>query len=445
MERVQNFTEGKIVTPLLKFAAPVLLALFLQAMYGAVDLLIVGKFSHTADVSAVSTGSMMMQSITAVFTSLSIGITVLLGQKIGEKKENEAGKVIGSGVFLFAIIAIIFTAIFVIGANSIASLLQAPKDAFLQTVSYLRICSAGIIFIIAFNTLGSIFRGLGDSKMPLITVAIACVTNIFLDLLFVAKFKFGAEGAAIATVMAQAISVIFSLIIISKRKLNFTFSIKDITWNTEYIKKILWFGVPVALQDLLVNISFLVIMAIINQLGLEQSAGVGVAEKVCMFLMLVPSAYMQSLSAFVAQNAGAGKYKRARKALFYAIATSLIAAVIMAYLAFFHGNLLAGIFSNDKKVIEMAADYLKAYGIDCLLTAELFCFNGYYSGMGKTTFVMFQGIIGAFCVRIPVSYFVSKISGATLFHIGLATPASTILQITMCGVFLYICVKKEKN
>lgn len=445
MERVQNFTEGKIVTPLLKFAVPILLALFLQAMYGAVDLLIVGKFSHTADVSAVSTGSMMMQSITAVFTSLSMGITILLGQKIGEKKENEAGKVIGSGVFLFAIIAIIFTAIFVIGANSVASLLQAPKDAFLQTVSYLRICSAGIIFIIAFNTLGSIFRGLGDSKMPLITVAIACVANIFLDLLFVAKFKFGAEGAALATVMAQAISVIFSLIIISKRKLNFTFSIKDLTWNIEYIKKILWFGVPVALQDLLVNISFLVIMAIINQLGLEQSAGVGVAEKVCMFLMLVPSAYMQSLSAFVAQNAGAGKYKRARKALFYAIATSLIAAFIMAYLAFFHGNLLAGIFSNDKKVIEMAADYLKAYGIDCLLTAELFCFNGYYSGMGKTTFVMFQGIIGAFCVRIPVSYFVSKISGATLFHIGLASPASTILQITMCGVFLYICIKKEKS
>ncbi|MFQ6999847.1 MAG: MATE family efflux transporter [Clostridium sp.] len=445
MERVQNFTEGKIVTPLLKFAAPVLLALFLQAMYGAVDLLIVGKFSHTADVSAVSTGSMMMQSITAVFTSLSMGIAILLGQKIGEKKENEAGKVIGSGVFLFAIIAIIFTAIFVIGANSIASLLQAPKDAFLQTVSYLRICSAGILFIIAFNTLGSIFRGLGDSKMPLITVAIACVANIFLDLLFVAKFKFGAEGAALATVMAQAISVIFSFVIISKRKLNFTFSIKDITWNTEHIKKILWFGVPVALQDLLVNISFLVIMAIINQLGLEQSAGVGVAEKVCMFLMLVPSAYMQSLSAFVAQNAGAGKYKRARKALFYAIATSLIAAFIMAYLAFFHGNLLAGIFSNDKKVIEMAADYLKAYGIDCLLTAELFCFNGYYSGMGKTTFVMFQGIIGAFCIRIPVSYFVSKISGATLFHIGLASPASTILQITMCGVFLYICIKKEKS
>ena len=188
MERVQNFTEGKIVTPLLKFAAPVLLALFLQAMYGAVDLLIVGKFSHTADVSAVSTGSMMMQSITAVFTSLSMGITILLGQKIGEKKENEAGKVIGSGVFLFAIIAIIFTAIFVIGANSIASLLQAPKDAFLQTVSYLRICSAGILFIIAFNTLGSIFRGLGDAKTPLMTVFIACVANIMVRYQFYYTF-----------------------------------------------------------------------------------------------------------------------------------------------------------------------------------------------------------------------------------------------------------------
>ncbi|MDY2856016.1 MAG: MATE family efflux transporter [Oscillospiraceae bacterium] len=445
MEKIHNFTEGKILGPLLKFASPIFLALFLQAMYGAADLIIVGQFAQTADVSAVSTGSLIMQSLTVTFASLSMGVTILLGQKIGEKKVEEAGKAIGSAIVLFSIIAVVFTAVFVAGARPISQIMKAPADAMEQTVSYLAICSGGIIFIVAFNTLSAVFKGLGDSKVPLITVAIACVVNIFLDLLLVAKLGMGAAGAAYATVTAQAVSVIVSLVIIIVRKVDIPFTVKNIRWNKLYISRILKFGVPVALQDLLVSISFLVITAIINSIGLEQSAGVGVAEKVCVFLMLIPSAYMQSLSAFVAQNIGANKIKRARKALLYAVCTSLPVVIIMAYLAIFHGSLLASVFDNDATVVQMAADYLKAYGIDCLLTAELFCLNGYYSGMGKTKFVMIQGIIGAFCVRIPVSYFVSKIPGATLFHIGLATPASTVLQLIICGVFFVYLLKKEKK
>ena len=446
MEQIHNFTEGKIITPLLKFAGPICLALFLQAMYGAADLLIVGQFAATTDVSAVATGSMLMQSITQALVSLAMGITILMGQKIGEKNTNEVGKIIGSGIALFTVIAIALTVIFVGGAAFFSSLLKAPADAFDKTVAYLRICSGGILFIIAFNVLGSVFRGIGDSKMPLITVAIACVVNIGLDLVFVAVFSWGAAGAAFATVIAQAVSVVISIVIIRKRKLGFKFSKKYIRFKKLYIKKILIYGIPIALQDMLVSISFLVIMAIVNNLGLSQSAGVGVAEKVCAFLMLIPSAYMQSLSAFVAQNIGAGKIKRAQKSLFSAIGTSLIIAVVMWYLGFFQGDKLASIFSKDYEVIMMAADYLRAYSIDCLLTAELFCFNGFYSGMGKTNFVMIQGIIGAFAVRIPISFFVSKMKGVTLFHIGLATPASTIVQIIICCIyFVYIYRKTEKK
>ncbi|MCM1135302.1 MAG: MATE family efflux transporter [Clostridium sp.] len=444
MKKVQDFTEGKILGPLMKFAGPILLAMFLQSMYGAVDLLIVGKFASTVDVSAVATGSQLMQSITGVITGIAMGGTILLGQYIGEKKVEEAGKVIGSGIALFFLIAVAATIIFTGFAGSFASLLKAPEEAFNSTVRYLQICALGIIFIIAFNALGSIFRGIGDSKMPLLTVSIACVVNILGDLLLVAVFHMGASGAALATIAAQAVSVLLSFYIISKRELPFQFSKNYIRLERFYTGKILKFGVPVALQDMLVSLSFLVIMAIINQLGLVKSAGVGVAEKVCSFIMLVPSAYMQALSAYVAQNVGAGKLERARKALYYSIGTSILAGTVMFYISFFHGERLSSIFSNDGEVIRQAADYLKAYGIDCLLTAELFCFNGYFSGLGKTTFVMAQGIFAAFCIRIPVSWIVSRIEGASLFHIGLGIPASTVAQILLClGFMVYLSRKRR--
>lgn len=214
MEKTNDFTEGKILPKLIGFAFPVLLALFLQAMYGAVDLLVVGQFSSAAAVSAVSTGSQIQQSVTTVITGIAMGITVLVGQKIGEKHPHEAGMIIGSGIAMFAVIAVILTILMTCGASSLSALMQAPEEAFSETTAYIRICSAGAFFIIAYNVLGSIFRGIGDSKMPLITVAIACVINIAGDLLFVAGFHWGAAGAAAATVLAQAVSVLLSFLII---------------------------------------------------------------------------------------------------------------------------------------------------------------------------------------------------------------------------------------
>lgn len=445
MSENQNFTEGRILVPLMKFAGPVFLAMLLQAMYGAVDLLIVGHFAETADISAVATGSLLMMSLTSMLVSFSMGLTVLLGQRIGQKRGEEAGEIIGSGICLFALIAVLMMVVLVPGAGTISQLLNAPKDAFAQTTDYIRICSAGIACIIAYNVLGSIFRGIGDSKMPLITVAISCVINVLLDLLFIAVFHKGAAGGALATVIAQAISVLISFLIIRNKEKMFSFSIRSIRWNGKNIRQMVLFGIPMALQDLLVSISFMVIMIIVNGLGMDESAGVGVAEKVCGFLMLIPAAYMQSLSAFVAQNIGADKPERARKALFYAIGTSFAAALVMGYLGIFQGEFLSGLFCKDPVVIALSAQYLKAYGIDCLLTAELFCFCGFFSGMGKTTFVMLQGIFGAFAIRIPIAYFMSRQSFATLFHIGLSTPASTTVQIIICGIYFAVIMQKKKG
>ncbi|MBQ6856054.1 MAG: MATE family efflux transporter, partial [Lachnospiraceae bacterium] len=395
--------------------------------------------------SAVSTGSQIMHSITTVITGLAMGLTVLVGQRIGEKRPELAGAAIGNGICLFGAMAVALTIVMVFGSEVAATIMHAPEEAFSQTVDYIRICSAGTIFIVAYNLLGSIFRGIGDSKMPLITVAIACVINIAGDLLFVAVCHMGAAGAALATVLAQAVSVVLSLLIIRRRPLPFTFGLKDIRFGRNNIVKILGIGTPIALQEFLVGISFLVIIAIVNSMGVIASAGVGVAEKLCGFVMLVPSSFMQAMSAFVAQNMGARKPERAKKALFYGIGSSLLAGFVLFYVAFFHGDLLSAIFAKDLEVIAASADYLKAYAIDCLFTAFLFCFMGYFNGCEKTFFVMLQGIVGAFGVRIPVAWFMSKQAGVTLFRLGLATPCSTIVQIAFCVVYFGMQARKEKR
>ena len=446
MKETQNFTKGNILTSLVRFALPVLAALFLQTMYGAVDMLVVGQFATAADVSAVSTGSWLMQLITSFVVGIAMGTTVLLGRRLGEGKPEEAGKIIGASIVLFAIIGVVITFCMELCEVPVAQIMRTPIEAFDATVLYVRICSAGSVFIVAYNVLGSIFRGIGDSRMPLVTVAIACVFNIAGDFLLVGVFGMATAGAAIATVLAQALSVIISVLIIRRQKLPFTFRRTDIVFDRKRMGSVFRLGLPIAFQDLLVSISFLAITAIVNSLGVIPSAGVGVAEKLCGFIMLVPSAFNQSMSAFVAQNMGAGRMERAKRALLCGIGMSLVVGVFMAWLSFFHGDLLAGLFARDEAVIAAAADYLKAYAIDCLLVSVMFCMIGYFNGYGKTLFVMLQGIAGAFGVRIPVSLIMSKIKPVSLFKVGLATPCSSVVQIILCvGYFLLLSRRKPKK
>lgn len=432
MEKESKLLRGSILKSLISFAFPVLLALFLQAMYGAADLIIVGQFAGTSEQSGVATGSQLFNMITMVITGLSMGITILVGEAIGSNKREEAGRGIGTAIAIFVFVTFLVTLIVVPFSDLLTKFMHSPPEAFKQTSSYIRICGIGSIFIVAYNVIGAIFRGIGDSKTPLVTVLIACIINILGDLLLVIKFNMGASGAAIATVSAQAISVIISLFFISKKELPFTFKKSYISLKEKYVKKILKVGIPIALQELLVQFSFLFIQIIVNGMGVVESAAVGVAEKVCVFLMLVASAYMQSISAFVAQNNGAKLYDRSKRALFYGIGTALIAGAIMGGIAFLKGDLLSSVFSGEKGVILASHSYLKAYAIDCLLTAVLFCFIGYFNGCERTLFVMIQGIIGAFFVRIPAVYFMSNLDQASLFHIGLGTPISTVVQIILC-------------
>lgn len=444
-KKTKDLTQGPILGSLIRFAIPLLFAMFLQSLYGGVDLLIVGQFASTGDVSGVSTGSTLMQTITMIVTGLAMGLTIHVGQKIGEKNTVEAGKAIGTGIAVFFVCGVIMTVMTGVFTSFFANLLHAPAEAYDQTCAYIRICGLGSVFIVAYNVLGAVFRGIGDSKTPLLAVMISCVLNIFGDLLLVAGLGMGAAGAAIATVFSQACSVVLSLLIIMRKQLPFAFKKEYIGFPRAIVGRIIQLGVPIALQELLVGMSFLVIQTIVNSIDVVSSAGVGVAEKVCAFIMLISSAISQAMATFAAQNIGAGKVERAKKALLYGILTSLAIGFVIGTFTFIRGDLMAGIFSKDAEVIVKAHQYLKAYAIDTVLTAIMFCFVGYYNGCGNTIFVMVQGLVGALGVRVPVVFLMSQLADTNLFLIGLATPSATVVQIVMCLGFWFWLKRKAKR
>ena len=225
---VSDFTEGRITGKLVRFMLPILGSLILQAAYGAVDVLMVGWFGTTEGLSGVSTGSSIINLVTFVITGLATGITVLLGNYIGSRNTERAGKTVGAAILFFLITGIILTVLLIVLAEPVAVLMKAPPEALENTVSYVRICGAGLLFIIAYNIISCILRGIGNSRLPLIFVAIACIVHIIGDYTLSAIFHMDEAGAAIATVGAQAVSVILSLMILRKQKLPFTLSVKDI-------------------------------------------------------------------------------------------------------------------------------------------------------------------------------------------------------------------------
>lgn len=429
-----DFTQGNILKKLIRFMIPILGALVLQAAYGAVDLLVVGRFGSTAGLSAVSTGSQILNLVTFVITQLAMGITVLIARYIGEKSTNQIGQLLGGATVIFSMIAVVLFVVMVFFSNSLAILMQAPIEAISLTSFYVKICGAGIFFIITYNVLSAIFRGLGDSKSPLVFVAIACLVNIIGDLIFVAIFHMDAAGAAIATVLAQAISVILAFVMLKRRELPFHIAWKDFRLNHQ-CRRFLNVGIPLALQECLTQVSFLALCAFVNRLGLDASSGYGVACKIVNFAMLVPSALMQSMASFVSQNVGAGKEDRAKKVLFTGMSVGVFVGVFVFVSVFFFGNYLTSIFTTDSSVILKGYDYLIGFAPETIVTAILFSMIGYFNGHEKTVWVMIQGIIQTLLVRLPLAYIMSIQPNASLTYIGLAAPIATCFGILLNAMY----------
>lgn len=439
-----TFLKGRILPPLIKFALPLMLSQLLQALYGAVDLIVVGHYGTTADFSAVATASQLMQGITGIIIGLTTGVTVLIGQAIGSGNGKRAGEISAGMTKLLLVISLVFFAVLTLFAPQALDLLKIPLSAKAAGTVYIRICAAGVVFISAYNAISGLFRGVGNSKMPLIFILIACVVNIIGDIILVGVFKMGAAGAALATVLAQTVSVIFSVIYILRGGLPFKIT-KESFKARGAVGRILKTGVPIALQDFLTRVSFLILTAILNSLGLVASASIGISEKLFLFLSIIPISFMSALSAFVAQNVGAGNRERAYKSLKISIGISFIFGILTFVATFFFPEILAAAFEKNPEVIAAAARYQRGCAAEHLFISVFFCMLGYFNGLGKTDFVMFQGIFTAFAVRIPLSYLLSRGASPDLFKIGLAVPASALVSFLLCLIYLIYLNKKEKS
>ena len=288
----KDLTQGNLFGKMMQFAVPYLIASFLQTFYGMADLFIAGQFNGAATVSAVAVGSQVMHMLTVVIVGLAMGTTVCISRSIGAGSQRQAAGFIGNSAALFTGFAAVLTMVLLVFTNGILRILAVPPEALEQAKYYLVICFIGVPFITAYNVISSIFRGLGDTKSPMIFVAIAGLINVGFDYLLIGPLGMGAAGAAIATVGSQAVSVFLALIFLIKGNSTLSVQKSDFVPNGQYMGQLLGIGVPVAFQEGLIQVSFLVITAIANSRGVDVAAAVGIVEKIISFLFLVPSSML---------------------------------------------------------------------------------------------------------------------------------------------------------
>ena len=438
----KNLTSGSVLKNIIQFSLPFLLSYFLQTLYGMADLYIIGQFEGVDHITAVSVGSQVMHMITVMIVGLAMGATVTIGQAIGAKNKKQASNLIGNTLSMFMIGSVIFSGIFILFVNPIVSLMSTPTEAIMGTTIYLTICFLGIPFITAYNILSSIFRGIGDSKSPMYFIAIACVSNIILDYVFIGIMKFGAAGAALGTTISQTISVVVAVIVILKRNTGLILRKSDFKLQKKITGKILKIGIPVALQDGFIQIAFLLVTVIANHRGLNDAAAVGIVEKIIGMLFLVPSAMLSSVSALAAQNIGAGKHDRASKTLRYAIVMCVGFGILVTIAIQFAAQPVIRIFSDDNQVIRLGRQYLKGYIFDCIFAGIHFCFSGFFCAYGKSGISFLHNVLSIILIRVPGAYFASKLFADTLFPMGLAAGAGSLLSSVICIIF-YIQMKRS--
>ena len=440
-----DLTKGSVPKVLMQFAMPYLLANVLQALYGGADLFVVGRFDDAASVAGVAIGSQVMQTVTGIILGLTAGITVLIGIATGARDEKKAAATIGSAVWLFAIIGAVLTLLMTVWHDTIATAMHTPPEAMTDTRHYLLICSLGIPFIIGYNVVFGIMRGLGDSRSPLYFVALACVINIVLDFVLVGGCHMRAAGAATATIASQGISFAAALCYLHRKGFRFPFTRRDIRLNGILSKRIIKLGTPIALQDALINISFLIITVIVNRMGVTASAALGVVEKLIVFAMLPPVAISSAVAAMTAQNYGAGLTDRMNRCLKSGIGMALVFGTAFCVYSQFLPETLMSIFTNDAPVIELGAEYLHGYSIDCIIVSFVFCINSYFSGQGNSLFPMVHSLIATFLFRIPLSWIFSHIAPTSLFPMGFAPPLATMVSLAICLWYLKIWQKRQAS
>lgn len=441
----KNLTTGSVFKNIVFFSLPYLLSYFLQTLYGMADLFIIGQFDGTASTTAVSIGSQVMHMLTVMIVGLAMGSTVSIGQSVGANDKKRAAVHIGNTVTLFLSLSVVLTVVLVLLVHPIVNIMSTPTEAVSGTVAYLTICFIGIPFITAYNVISSIFRGLGDSKSPMYFIAVACVANIGLDYLFMGAMRMGPAGAALGTTLAQAISVVFALVVILSRESGISVDKSHFKPKKPVLGNILKIGVPIAVQDGLIQVAFVAITIIANRRGLTDAAAVGIVEKIISFVFLVPSSLLSTVSALGAQNIGAHKPERAVATLRYAICIAVGFGLIVSGLVQVVAEPVVGLFTSDSAVQMAGGQYFRGYIWDCIFAGIHFSFSGYFCACEKSVLSFLHNIIAIALVRLPGVYLTSKLFPTTLFPMGLATATGSLLSVIICVIAFAVLTRHGKQ
>ena len=445
----KNLTTGSVFKNILFFSLPYLLSYFLQTLYGMADLFIIGQFEGVASTTAVSIGSQVMHMLTVMIVGLAMGSTVSIGQAVGAGDRKKAASGIGNTVTLFMCLSVVLTVALLVFVRPVVTIMSTPEAAVPGTVEYLTICFIGIPFITAYNIISSIFRGLGDSKSPMYFIAVACVANIALDYLFMGALHLGPSGAALGTTLSQAVSVIIALVVIRRHSGALAVKKSDFQPARPVMAKLLRIGVPIAMQDGLIQIAFIIITVIANRRGLNDAAAVGIVEKIISFLFLVPSSMLSTVSALGAQNIGAGKPERARLTLRYAAFIAVCFGTCMVILMQFAAEPVVSLFtdstqSDGAEVIRLGGQYMRGYVWDCIFAGVHFSFSGYFCACGRSGLSFLHNISAILLVRVPGVYLTSLFFPDSLFPMGLATSMGSLLSVIIC-VIAYTAILSGKK
>ena len=446
MNEKNTLITGSIGRTLIFFALPYLLSSFMQTFYGMADLFITGLYNGSATITAVSIGSQVMHMLTVILLGFAMGTTVRIGHAVGAGDGKSAARTMGTTAVFFIGFACVLTVTLFLLAEPITGVMLTPEEAAAETITYLRICFLGIPFITAYNVISSLFRGAGDSRSPMYFVAVACVVNIVLDFAFIGLLGMGAAGAALGTVCGQAVSVLTALAMLRKKDFGFAMNRQTMKPSRRILSDILKVGAPIALQDGLIQVAFVVITIIANSRGLIAAASVGIVEKLIGFMFLVPSSFLSAISAVTAQNMGAGQPQRARQSLYYGLMITVGWGILCCLYNQFLPQTLIGLFTKEEAVLAAGCAYMRSYSFDCIFAAVHFCFSGYFCGDQKSLISFIHNIISILLVRIPGSYMASRMFPETLYPMGWAAPLGSLLSAVICvGFYVYFRGREKKQ
>ena len=430
----KDLTKGSVVGNILSFSLPYMLAYFLQILYGLADLFVIGQYCGVDSTTAVSNGAQVMYMVTVILIGLAMGTTVLTARSVGAKDAVRTRQIVGNTITMFALLALVLMVVLLSLRGWIVGVMDTPAEAIGGMRQYLTVCFVGIPFIIAYNIIASIYRGLGDSRSPMVFVAVACAFNIALDYLFIGCFGLGAMGAALGTTLSQMASVCFALCSIRRHRGVLDVRREDLRLRRAVVGQILKIGLPVAMQDGFIQVSFIAITIIANGRGLVDAAAVGIVEKFIGLVFIVPSAMLSTVSAIAAQNIGASQLERAVRTMRCAMMITTVYGVICAVVLQFIPGMAVGIFTDNAQVLAQGSDYLRGYVWDCIFASIHFCFSGFFTACGYSIISFVHNSISIVTARIPLAWLASRLYPDTLYPMGLATCTGSVVSCVICLV-----------